>query len=152
MDKFRPPTNYSVKTNKGGYKILTEEPDVPTWTTNSGKSSSRGNKRKIFDEDSYFDEDNDPPPPPGSAYDPFNPTGGGNASNDQGKTSYSTRDTFILVESLLFWKERTVIYSKMLPKAFDNSVPYAGAHLLNFIKEQFSFWIFQYFVFLLNCP
>ena len=78
--------NYSFKTNKHGYKILTEEPDVPTWTTNSGKSSSRGNKRKIFDEDSYFDNDNDPPPPPGSAYDSFNPTGGGSASNDQGKS------------------------------------------------------------------
>ena len=52
MDKFRPPTNYSVKTNKHGYKILTELPDdVPTWTTNSGKSSAK--KRKVFDEDSY---------------------------------------------------------------------------------------------------
>ena len=48
MDKFRPPTNYSVKTNKHGYKILTELPDdVPTWTTNSGKSSAK--KRKVFD-------------------------------------------------------------------------------------------------------
>ena len=73
MDKFRPPTNYSVKTNKHGYKILTEEVDVPTWTTNSGKSSAK--KRKIFDEDSYWDDDDDPPPPKGSSYDPFNPTG-----------------------------------------------------------------------------
>ena len=79
MDKFRPPTNYSVKTNKGGYKILTEELEVPTWTTNSGKQSSRGGKRKMFDEDAYFDDDNDPPPPPGAAYDPFNPTGGGSS-------------------------------------------------------------------------
>ena len=81
MDKFRPPTNYSVKTNKHGYKILTEEPDVPTWTTNSGKQNSKSGKRKIFDEDSYFDDDDDPPPPRGSAYDPFNPTGGGGEAN-----------------------------------------------------------------------
>ena len=72
---WRPPSKYSVDTNKQGYKTLTELPDsIPTWTTNSGKSNSV-KKRKVFDEDSYFDDDDDPPVPKSSSYDPFNPTG-----------------------------------------------------------------------------
>ena len=91
---YRPPARYSVSTNRQGHKTLAELPDdIPTWTTNSGKSN--GNKRRrMADEDSYFDEDEDDPPPPSknpflslflmqnlylakSTYDPFNPTGDG---------------------------------------------------------------------------
>jgi len=123
MDKFRPPTNYSVKTNKHGYKILTELPDdVPTWTTNSGKSSAK--KRKVFDEDSYWDDDDDPPPPRGSAYDPFNPDGGGSgATGGDDDDEIDPLDAFMAQNEVKAKKDLgTIGKTKPKPKAIRDDI------------------------------
>ena len=93
---WKPPSKYRISTNKQGYKKLDELPDdIPTWTTNTGKTSGSKNKRKIFDEDSYWDEDDDPPPSKSASYDPFNPTGDNDMGNNYDDGEVDPLDAFM---------------------------------------------------------